>query len=127
VKPIYHHSGLSCPFYDKEILEVIYRPSCEAAKRSQSAVAGSRITWRRIGDARAAVHMASWLDKAQSMWERYATERSKRDFSRIIDRLDYSETLTQQHPKSRYVVLYNTSRTNLVSCVVSREFYQLLR
>jgi len=69
---------------------------------------------------RGAVHMASWLDKAQSLWERFATERSKRDFPRIIDWLDYRGKLTQQHPKRRYVVLYNTSGTNLVSCVVSR-------
>jgi len=39
-----------CPFCDKEILEVIYRPSYKAAKRSQSAAAGSKTTWRRVGE-----------------------------------------------------------------------------
>ncbi|MEM3833320.1 MAG: hypothetical protein QW128_07010 [Thermoprotei archaeon] len=36
-----------CPFRDKETLEVIYRPSYKAAKRSRSA-AGSKTTWRRV-------------------------------------------------------------------------------
>ncbi|MEM2842132.1 MAG: hypothetical protein QW201_02385 [Thermoproteota archaeon] len=36
-----------CPFCDKETLEVIYRPSYKAAKRSQSVAAGSK-TWRRV-------------------------------------------------------------------------------
>jgi hypothetical protein len=37
-----------CPFCDKETLEVIYRPSYKTAKRSQSAAAGSKTTWRRV-------------------------------------------------------------------------------
>jgi MoaA/NifB/PqqE/SkfB family radical SAM enzyme len=39
-----------CAFCDKETLGVIYRPSYKAAKRSQSAAAGSKITWRRVGE-----------------------------------------------------------------------------
>ncbi|MEM2550208.1 MAG: hypothetical protein QW689_07330 [Nitrososphaerota archaeon] len=31
-----------CPFCNKETLEAIYRPSYKAAKRSQSAAAGSK-------------------------------------------------------------------------------------
>jgi len=30
--------------------EVIYRPGYRAAKRSQSAAAGSKTTWRRVGE-----------------------------------------------------------------------------
>jgi endogenous inhibitor of DNA gyrase (YacG/DUF329 family) len=37
-----------CPFCDKEILEVIYRPSYKAASRSRSASAGGRTTMRRV-------------------------------------------------------------------------------
>jgi hypothetical protein len=39
-----------CPFCDKETLEVIYRPSYKAAKRSLSAAAGSKTSWRRVGE-----------------------------------------------------------------------------
>jgi sarcosine oxidase delta subunit len=39
-----------CPFCDKETLEVIYRPDYKAAKRSQSAAAGSKTSWRRVGE-----------------------------------------------------------------------------
>ncbi|MEM3368469.1 MAG: hypothetical protein QW193_04335 [Nitrososphaerales archaeon] len=39
-----------CPFCDKETLEVLYRPSFKAAKRSQSAAAGSKTTWRRVDE-----------------------------------------------------------------------------
>ncbi|MEM3710065.1 MAG: N-6 DNA methylase [Nitrososphaerales archaeon] len=70
---------------------------------------------------RGAVHMADWLEKAQAIWEKLATERSIRDYPRLITWLDYLGKLTQQNPRSRYVVLYNTSGTNLVSCVVRKE------
>ncbi len=65
-------------------------------------------------------YMASWLEKAQGFWEKHATQRSLNNFPRIISRLDYMGTLTNQNPSSRYVVLYNASGTNLVSCVINR-------
>jgi DNA-directed RNA polymerase subunit RPC12/RpoP len=37
-----------CPFCGKETLEVLWWPSHKAAKRSSSAAAGSKITWRRM-------------------------------------------------------------------------------
>jgi hypothetical protein len=46
--PPYQKLIYPCPFCDKETLEVIYRPSYKAAKRSQSAAAGSNTTWRRV-------------------------------------------------------------------------------
>jgi len=36
-----------CPFCDEVTPEVIYRPSYKTAKRSQSAAAGSKTSWRR--------------------------------------------------------------------------------
>ncbi|MEM0011170.1 MAG: hypothetical protein QXW39_03490 [Candidatus Bathyarchaeia archaeon] len=35
---------------DKETLEVIYRPSYKAAKRTQSAAAGNKTVWRRMSE-----------------------------------------------------------------------------
>jgi len=39
-----------CPFCDEETLEVIYRPSYKTARKSQSAAAGSKTTWRRVDE-----------------------------------------------------------------------------
>jgi SAM-dependent methyltransferase len=70
---------------------------------------------------RGAVGMASWLEKAQSSWEKHRTKKGEERFKQVIDRLNYQQLLTIQSPNRRYVVLYNTSGTNLVSCVVSKQ------
>lgn len=70
---------------------------------------------------RGAMHMADWLERAQQVWEERRTEKAKEIFQRVIDRLDYQRLLTVQNPGSKYVVIYNTSGTNLVSCVVSKQ------
>jgi hypothetical protein len=65
-------------------------------------------------------YMAEWLEKAQEFWEEYATRRALSDHPRVISWLDYRRKLTNQNPSKRYIVLYNTSGTNLVSCVIDR-------
>jgi hypothetical protein len=37
-----------------------------------------------------------------------------------LDRLNYNNLLTIQNPSRRYVVLYNATGTNLVSCVIDK-------
>ena len=64
--------------------------------------------------------MADWLEKAQEFWEKNATERSLRNYPRVISWLNYLNKLTNQNPSKRYVVLYNASGTNLVSCVIDK-------
>jgi SAM-dependent methyltransferase len=65
--------------------------------------------------------MANWLERAQKLWEELRTERAKERFPRMVDRLDYGGLLSSQDPNKRYVVLYNTSGTNIASCVVDRQ------
>ena len=65
--------------------------------------------------------MAEWLERAQMLWEKNATERSLEDYPRIVSWLDYMGKLSSQNPKSKYFVLYNTSGTNLVSCVIDKK------
>jgi len=61
-----------------------------------------------------------WLKEAQNIWEERRTEKSKKRFPRLIDRLNYNGLLTSQNPSKRYVVLYNATGTNVVSCVVDK-------
>ena len=66
------------------------------------------------------MHMARWLENVQNLWEERGTNRAKENFPRVIDALNYQGLLTTQRPKKRYVVIYNSSGTNLVSCVIDR-------
>ncbi len=68
--------------------------------------------------------IAEWLDSVQKAWEEGSTEKSKERFSRVIERLNYQQLLTIQNPSKRYVLLYNTSGTDLVSCVVDKPSLQ---
>ena len=67
------------------------------------------------------VHMANWLEKAQKCWEERRTDKASSRFPRILSRLDYNGLLSSQNPRRKYVVLYNASGTNIVSCVIDRE------
>jgi len=64
--------------------------------------------------------MARWLEKAQEYWEKYATEKSRSNMPRVIQRLDYQKLLTSQNPNAKYYVLYNGSGKHLASCVISK-------
>ncbi|MDH5779065.1 MAG: N-6 DNA methylase [Candidatus Bathyarchaeota archaeon] len=66
------------------------------------------------------VGTANWLEKAQKLWEERRTEKSRTRFPRTLGRLDYNGLLSIQNPGKRFVVLYNASGTNLVSCVIRR-------
>jgi len=66
------------------------------------------------------VHMANWLGKAQDFWKARRTKIAEGRFPSILDRLDYNRLLSTQNPKSRFIVLYNRSGTNIASCVVDR-------
>ncbi|MEM1718784.1 MAG: N-6 DNA methylase [Thermosphaera sp.] len=66
-------------------------------------------------------YMAKWLEKAQKIWEERRTERAEESFPRVIDALNYQGLLTAQNPNTRYVVIYNSSGTNLVSCVIDKK------
>jgi len=70
------------------------------------------------------VGMSQWLDNAQKAWEAHATERSLRDNPRVVSWINYRNKLTEQNPSKRYVLLYNTSGTDLVSCVIDKQSLQ---
>ena len=70
-----------------------------------------------------AMGTASWLRAAQLHWE----ERSPQDglgrpkIPRIINRLNYQNTLSNQRPDQQYTVLYNGRGSNLTSVVIDSE------
>ncbi len=61
-----------------------------------------------------------WLEKAEEIWRERRTEKSKKRFPSLLDRLNYNNLLTTQNSSKRYVVLYNATGTNLVSCVIDK-------
>ncbi|MFQ6087794.1 MAG: Eco57I restriction-modification methylase domain-containing protein, partial [Candidatus Methanofastidiosia archaeon] len=61
-----------------------------------------------------------WLKKAQEIWYKRRTKKSEKRFPSLLDRLNYNNLLTIQEPSKRYVVLYNATGTNLVSCVIDK-------
>jgi methylase of polypeptide subunit release factors len=66
-------------------------------------------------------HIADWLEKVQKLWEEKATDRSLRDYPRIISWINYMGKLTSQNPNKRFIVLYNASGTNIAACVIDRQ------
>jgi methylase of polypeptide subunit release factors len=66
-------------------------------------------------------YMASWLEKAQKIWEEKATKRMLLEYPRIISYINFMKKLTLQNPNKRYVIIYNTSGANLTSCIVDRQ------
>ncbi|MDW7985795.1 MAG: N-6 DNA methylase [Nitrososphaerota archaeon] len=63
--------------------------------------------------------LAKWLTKAESIWQEKRADKIER--GNIYDWLDYRGKLTVQNPKRRFKILYNTSGTYLVSCVVENK------
>ncbi|MEM0011308.1 MAG: hypothetical protein QXT84_06415 [Candidatus Bathyarchaeia archaeon] len=66
--------------------------------------------------------MSQWLENCQRLWEELGTERAKKRFPRVLDRLNYNGLLSVQDPNKRYIVLYNASGTNLVSRIIDKKY-----
>jgi hypothetical protein len=67
--------------------------------------------------------LKSWLVNAENIWKEKRGEKA--DKMNIYQRLDYSRGLTKQSPRATYKVLYNTSGTYLVSCVLKNRPWTL--
>lgn len=65
--------------------------------------------------------VAEWFEKAEAIWHKNRTEKSEKRFPSLLDRLNYNDLLVTQNPSKRYVVLYNATGTNLVSCVIDKQ------
>jgi hypothetical protein len=63
--------------------------------------------------------LQDWLTKAERIWQRKRGEKAER--MDVYQRLDYSRGLTNQSARTKYKVLYNTSGTYLVSCVIENK------
>ena len=64
--------------------------------------------------------ITDWLEKAQKLWEKRATKRSVGDFPRVVSWVDYRGKLSNQNPKTKHILLYNASGSNIASCVVDK-------
>jgi len=63
--------------------------------------------------------MARWLETAQRDWEKYATEKSKANYPRIVSYINFRNKLTSQSPTARYRVVFPKSGKNLAATVIS--------
>ena len=63
--------------------------------------------------------LADWLQKAERIWNSARGKKVER--MNVYQRLDYQKNLTLQNLRKRFKVLYNTSGTYLVSCVVENK------
>jgi methylase of polypeptide subunit release factors len=66
---------------------------------------------------------ARWFEDVQKLWEARRSKKAAKRFPRFIDAVNYQQLLRRQIPRKRYIVIYNSSGTNLVSCVI--DTYQL--
>lgn len=62
------------------------------------------------------LHAASWMQDAEKLWEehRQSSDRS------LVQRLNYHQLLSKQNLDAPFVVLYNTSGTNLTAALFVR-------
>lgn len=65
------------------------------------------------------VGLGKWLKKAEEEWNRRRGEKAKR--LSIYEWIDYRHKLINQNPRKRFKVLYPTSATYIVSCVLDSQ------
>jgi len=62
--------------------------------------------------------IAKWLDEAQEAWEKYATKTSRKNFPKVMDRVNYHNLLTLQRQDHRYYVVYTASGTHIAAAAI---------
>jgi methylase of polypeptide subunit release factors len=78
--------------------------------------AGLSIINKEMAQGKGHSGLYEWLKQVESLWSANKKTGNK---STIYQWLDYIGKLTSQHPTGYCTVLYNTSGTNLASCVLS--------
>ena len=83
---------------------------------------GSTLRLLEVNDLRARGYddTADWFDQVQKLWEAKSTAKSHQNFPRFISSMDYQGLLKSQNPRTKYILLYAASGTNLASCVIDR-------
>ena len=61
--------------------------------------------------------ISKYLNESENHWQKHATTKSKK--MTIYDRINYHKGLTDQHPYSKFKILYVSSATYMTSCVVN--------
>jgi len=64
-------------------------------------------------------NLLKWLKQAESVW--IEKRKSKAKSMTIFERIDRYKGLTNQNPKAKYKVVYNTSGTNIASAVIENK------
>lgn len=77
---------------------------------------GFRIIKREEALERKYYGLANWLSEVEELWKKIRDEKAVRED--VYDWLNYRRKLTIQNLRRKFKVLYNTSGTYLVSCVV---------
>lgn len=62
----------------------------------------------------------NWFKHAQRIWDENKTVKSNERFPRLVDRLNYNNLLSFQHPNNKYSVLYNATGQDITSCVIDK-------
>ena len=65
------------------------------------------------------LNLAKWLSKVEKEWKNRREEKAER--MNALAWLNYANKLTQQDPRAKYRVIYNTSGTYLASAVVENK------
>lgn len=61
---------------------------------------------------------AKWMERAEKAWHTHRGAKAKKQS--LYERLNYGKELTEQDTTSRFLVVYNTSGTNLTAAVIDR-------
>jgi hypothetical protein len=77
---------------------------------------GYRLWSAQQARAKGYLKLPVWLERAQLVWARMRKEKAMK--ADVLSWLDYRNKLTDQSPKSRYVVIYPKSATSLCAAVV---------
>jgi hypothetical protein len=73
---------------------------------------------------RGARFASQWFLTAEKNWEKYRTDKAKRNAMTYLDRLDFQHGLTDQNPDARFLVLYTGSATDASAVVIDRKQFK---
>ena len=63
-------------------------------------------------------YASRWFGKAEELWNRYRTERNKRNETSFLDWLDFRHKLTEQNASAKFLVLYTGSATDASAAMI---------
>jgi len=81
----------------------------------------NKLIYLQIAKNKAIKHLTKWLEKIETIWSKYATERNKKEYPSVVDYINYYSKLENLDLDKQYYIVWNARGANSYCVVIETQ------